>query len=64
MNRTAAQRLPKRDSKGSMRVVNPSRRMRPEKKMPPRIRLMPKHRPPWTPEEMPVAYAPSAVPRR
>ena len=45
-NKTAAHRLPKRASKGSISVVNPKRRMTPAKKTPPRIRLMPKHRPP------------------
>jgi hypothetical protein len=49
-NRTAAHCFPKRASNGSIKVVNLSRLIRPAKKSPPRMRLMPKQSPPCTPE--------------
>ncbi len=64
MKRTAAHPLPNRASNGSMRVVNSSRRMRPAKNSPPRMRLRPKQSPPCSPSERLDLYTPSAVPSR
>ncbi len=46
---TAAHRRPNLASNGSMSVVNPFARMRLAKKIPPRMRLTPKQRPPCRP---------------
>ncbi len=46
---TTAQRAPNRASNGSISVVNACSRIVRAKNSPPRIRLIPKHTPPWSP---------------